>query len=210
VTGRNARARIDGGRLVVQGLTTRAKYALRFRKGRPHCSGATTTFRSYFDSIVLLNGPGSGIRDYRGSSFGSNGQSLSFPTVTADGLGIELFLSGCGDKRGRTREGYFQGFLPVKGLASLGLNRDLLLYVPNDILDYLLTLEDNGRPAAHVDFRRITRYGVLGVAFDYRLSYSFHRLKTAAIRRALRVARRCRNSGGTLRIVRGKLVCQNR
>ena len=61
-----------------------------------------------------------------------------------------------------------------------------------------------------VHFRRITRYGVLGVAFDYRLSYSFHRVRAKAIRRALRVARACRRSGGELRIVRRRLVCQNR
>lgn len=210
VTARNARARFRGGSVVVQGLTTPAKYALRYRNDRPFCRGETTTFRSYFDTVVLLDSPGSGIRPYRGSSFGSNAQSLSFPFVSDDGAGLELFLSGCGDERKRTREGYFQGFLPVTGLAKLGLDRELLLYVPNDVLDFLLALEDNGSPSPRVHFRRITRYGVLGVAFDYRLSYSFHRVRAKAIRRALRVARACRRSGGELRIVRRRLVCQNR
>jgi hypothetical protein len=98
----------------------------------------------------------------------------------------------------------------VRTLTQLGLDRALLLYLPNDVLDYLLRLEDNGDRARRARFRRTRRYGVLGVAVDYRLSYSFHRVRTKAIRRALRVARGCRKNGGELRVSRGRLVCRRR
>lgn len=210
MSARDASARFERRRLTVTGMTTRGRYATRLRRGRPVCSGETFTFESYFDAFVLLRSRGSPLALYQGSSFGTNAQWAVFPSVPPRGFAIELLLDGCGDGRRRTREGYFEGFLPVRTLAQLGLDRGLLLYLPNDILDYLLRLEDNGDPARRARFRRVRRHGVLGVAVDYRLSYSFHKVRTKAIRRALRVARSCRRKGGELDVVRGEIVCRTR
>jgi hypothetical protein len=171
-----------------------------------------------FDAVALAGG-----------AYNSNSIGPAFPRITVDGdgnaVGLEAFVSGCGDGDPATHEGYFDGFTPVSMFRSFGIDdamlkdtallqdivevRDLTTGAPIDASFSLVrTGELALEPIAGVEMPSPPATGaILGVRTTSEFSYSEHRLVQRAHPGALRAIRRCRAKGGKPRPAGGRLRC---
>ena len=239
-TSDNPLASIENQTISVQGETTPVKFGFTNNAdGSPNCNGPTDSFGSFFGGIVAgtpttsPRAAGSGaddsLDDYKGSFFGSNAQNHTLPTVSADGKTVELEIAGCGDNDPTTEDGFFKGFLTVKGTQNMKLNKGFLDQLPGkkaaDKLDLLL-LEDNGIKAPEGDveftikkegFNKVEglqktaaslggKKGIAGIFIDFTTSFSSHMLVTKAnaekVKKARKAAKRCKKKGGKLKLAK--------
>ena len=239
-TSDNPVASINNQTISVQGETTPVKFGFTNNAdGSPNCNGPTDSFGSFFGGLVAgtptasPRAAGSGaddsLDDYKGSFFGTNAQNNTLPTVSADGQTVELEIAGCGDNDPTTEDGFFKGFLTVKGTQNMKLNKGFLDQLPGkmaaDKLDLLL-LEDNGikAPGGDVEFtikkegfnkveglRKTAsssgdKKGVAGIFIDFKTSFSSHTLVTEAntkkVKKARKVAKRCKEKGSKLKLAK--------
>jgi hypothetical protein len=183
---------------------------------------------SYLNGLEPDGTPSTNTVDLAGGAYSSNSIGPAFPRITVDGdgnaVGVEAFVSGCGDGDPATHEGYWDGFTPVSMFRSFGIDdamledtallqdivevRDLTTGAPIEasfsvVREGGLALE----PIPGVEMPPPPTGAVLGVRTTSEFSYSSHRLVQRAQPAALRAIRRCRATGGVPKPAGGRLRC---
>lgn len=115
--------------------------------------------------------------------------------LAVSGAGIGFSITGCGDGDPSTKEGFADGFIPGDFLVDLGLPEGALESAPPDAIDGFMQLLKDKTVDRTAEFTRVTRGGVLGVAFAFRTSYSTHEVSVGLEEQNVKALKKCSLAG---------------
>lgn len=118
--------------------------------------------------------------------------------LTVSSAGIFFSIAGCGDGDPSTREGFADGFIPGDLLVDLGLPAGTLESAPPEAIDGFLQMFKDTTVDGSAVFTRATRGGVLGVAFQFRTSYSKHDVDVRLDAQNIKAIRKCSLAGASV------------
>jgi len=182
------------------------------------CHGPTTKGRFWNAAVlgaVTGSSDGTGEDQYpqRGSIMGSNALSTSGPYLLNGSM--QMTVTGCGDGKPSTIDGFVNAFLSPESLDVAGVSQDLIVQADDLALGQIFALTDNGAVGGGATFgHELGQDGRVGVRLNYPTSFSRHVVKIQAAKQRVAWARKCVRLKAKIRRLRtGKkifLTCKPR